>query len=99
MLVSRDKVRSNDLSTPDHYPILLNLDVHSLHPPVIEPRRLLNHPLELLIIRHKRSSTFLRSALDAHNSGYDCDPRPLQLSRSEERRVGKECRSRWSPYH
>src|SRR2546430_7438037 len=23
----------------------------------------------------------------------------LALSRSEERRVGKECRSRWSPYH
>ena len=23
----------------------------------------------------------------------------LQISRSEERRVGKECRSRWSPYH
>ena len=23
----------------------------------------------------------------------------LQLARSEERRVGKECRSRWSPYH
>src|SRR5260221_10750609 len=22
-----------------------------------------------------------------------------QLQRSEERRVGKECRSRWSPYH
>ena len=22
-----------------------------------------------------------------------------QLIRSEERRVGKECRSRWSPYH
>ena len=21
------------------------------------------------------------------------------MSRSEERRVGKECRSRWSPYH
>ena len=21
------------------------------------------------------------------------------LTRSEERRVGKECRSRWSPYH
>src|SRR5256885_16889923 len=25
--------------------------------------------------------------------------RALNLSRSEERRVGKECRSRWSPYH
>ena len=23
----------------------------------------------------------------------------IQLDRSEERRVGKECRSRWSPYH
>ena len=23
----------------------------------------------------------------------------VQLFRSEERRVGKECRSRWSPYH
>ena len=25
--------------------------------------------------------------------------RRLQNKRSEERRVGKECRSRWSPYH
>src|SRR5256885_9750408 len=25
--------------------------------------------------------------------------RDRQLQRSEERRVGKECRSRWSPYH
>ena len=24
---------------------------------------------------------------------------PVELRRSEERRVGKECRSRWSPYH
>jgi len=23
----------------------------------------------------------------------------ITLGRSEERRVGKECRSRWSPYH
>ena len=25
--------------------------------------------------------------------------REQELCRSEERRVGKECRSRWSPYH
>jgi len=25
--------------------------------------------------------------------------RPIESDRSEERRVGKECRSRWSPYH
>ena len=38
----------------------------------------------------------------------DADPREVDpneignisvLERSEERRVGKECRSRWSPYH
>src|ERR1043165_764870 len=27
------------------------------------------------------------------------DPSPSGWERSEERRVGKECRSRWSPYH
>src|SRR2546430_10829043 len=27
------------------------------------------------------------------------EPRALDVPRSEERRVGKECRSRWSPYH
>src|SRR5687768_8590460 len=27
------------------------------------------------------------------------DPKPARDMRSEERRVGKECRSRWSPYH
>ena len=26
-------------------------------------------------------------------------PKALCAARSEERRVGKECRSRWSPYH
>ena len=26
-------------------------------------------------------------------------PRKVMMMRSEERRVGKECRSRWSPYH
>ena len=30
---------------------------------------------------------------------YDGDAVGTLLIRSEERRVGKECRSRWSPYH
>ena len=29
----------------------------------------------------------------------DSKPEELDELRSEERRVGKECRSRWSPYH
>src|SRR5258708_31804343 len=37
---------------------------------------------------------------DHHAEPYiDWHPELAQLSRSEERRVGKECRSRWSPYH
>src|SRR5256886_17315942 len=31
--------------------------------------------------------------------GADIDRAQVQVQRSEERRVGKECRSRWSPYH
>ena len=31
--------------------------------------------------------------------GYHPAPFKAQNMRSEERRVGKECRSRWSPYH
>src|SRR2546422_365984 len=30
---------------------------------------------------------------------YECGIEPTGDARSEERRVGKECRSRWSPYH
>ena len=40
----------------------------------------------------------LEAVIDAVNA----DPRIhgcLMFRRSEERRVGKECRSRWSPYH
>ena len=29
----------------------------------------------------------------------DHEPAAAPMPRSEERRVGKECRSRWSPYH
>ena len=32
------------------------------------------------------------------NQGYETN-RSIIIVRSEERRVGKECRSRWSPYH
>src|SRR3712207_7064820 len=41
-----------------------------------------------------------RSILDARPRGlHGLDTNLLGGARSEERRVGKECRSRWSPYH
>src|SRR5690554_7981183 len=41
--------------------------------------------------------------MDCQSPGlHDVNDNPelaLEITRSEERRVGKECRSRWSPYH
>ena len=39
---------------------------------------------------------FLASAKEAASYGANVF---MLYTRSEERRVGKECRSRWSPYH
>ena len=36
---------------------------------------------------------------DAANPDNTFDIKRIIFMRSEERRVGKECRSRWSPYH
>ena len=41
-----------------------------------------------------RTAESFLSSLTKSNKNNNCD-----LSKSEERRVGKECRSRWSPYH
>ena len=35
----------------------------------------------------------------ASKANYEYACHKFTLNRSEERRVGKECRSRWSPYH
>ena len=40
-----------------------------------------------------------RDQPDTDNRPYNVKGNPFYRSRSEERRVGKECRSRWSPYH
>src|SRR3712207_7052344 len=46
----------------------------------------------------------LQEAINRFVAETNADPRPFCWTknpdaRSEERRVGKECRSRWSPYH
>ena len=38
-----------------------------------------------------------KNSLALSRQGYDLMDK--KRNRSEERRVGKECRSRWSPYH
>src|SRR5256886_16285450 len=53
---------------------------------------------------HMKPAEDAMSKLRVHNfaislDGYGAGPRQGLKDRSEERRVGKECRSRWSPYH
>ena len=38
-------------------------------------------------------------AMELFNHNHEAEALPIFEDRSEERRVGKECRSRWSPYH
>ena len=50
-----------------------------------------------LFARYSRSAKSLRRLL---LDEFVADPDSgIETIRSEERRVGKECRSRWSPYH
>src|SRR3712207_7042258 len=46
---------------------------------------------------HRRWNAAMDNSVDL--PGYKHYLDPGDGSRSEERRVGKECRSRWSPYH
>ena len=47
--------------------------------------------------REERIAEFVRQIRDPYH--FKCGGFVVRASRSEERRVGKECRSRWSPYH
>src|SRR2546427_12062279 len=61
----------------------------------------------LLVFRYWRGGVALRATASDQAAAYSVGinvPRVFSLAwvvsaRSEERRVGKECRSRWSPYH
>src|SRR3712207_8399981 len=57
---------------------------------------------ETLIVEYLLSFRVGIHVLNGQSDLVDKRPSPraaLAASRSEERRVGKECRSRWSPYH
>src|SRR2546422_1438832 len=68
-----------------------------------EQRFWLLRDLQQLLERAALESPLLISIDDCHwaDGGTVAAIRtlPMRLMRSEERRVGKECRSRWSPYH
>ena len=50
-------------------------------------------------IKHPSEALSVGQTVKVKVIGVDAEKHRINLSRSEERRVGKECRSRWSPYH
>src|SRR5256885_16782449 len=57
----------------------------------------LKNLLDHAVLEHVELHTQMRVAEDYRK--VDEIPFDFERRRSEERRVGKECRSRWSPYH
>src|SRR2546429_2993091 len=54
---------------------------------------------EHAIRMHREASDIFRAIGDRQSEGIALNGLGQAYERSEERRVGKECRSRWSPYH
>src|SRR5256885_16362129 len=99
-----------DPAPPEIYPFPLP-DALPIFP---EPRRLRRRGLALLVVelvddreprrsRARRSRAANRTEDPAdeheHDDTQNRSPHHVLPPRSEERRVGEECRSRWSPYH
>ena len=57
--------------------------------------------LEQIVSRKAENDTKWKEAQQAERENTTAmqDAGITEITRSEERRVGKECRSRWSPYH
>src|SRR3989475_10119991 len=93
------------LSLHDALPICRRLVKRDAQRVKVGPR-IHEPPLRLLRGQVLRRADGHVDARGRHVSGDDArDPKigdhgaAVRMDRSEERRVGKECRSRWSPYH
>ena len=81
--------RYKNPSLDSYYKFLLESDFWSLEKLV-----------EYQFLKCRDFLSFAYTYSDYYRDLFDeCRFSPASMTRSEERRVGKECRSRWSPYH
>src|SRR3712207_9274855 len=97
-MCAEDNMQVANCTTPANYFHILRRQLHrNFRKPLVlmTPKSLLRHKLAISKAEDfTTSSSFHRIVWDDAEKGNS----KTQL-RSEERRVGKECRSRWSPYH
>ena len=71
----------------------------------MQAEKIIKHNIEILPISTKQIEEiwglvhFMIAEAIQYSGNYAEAKHIKELLRSEERRVGKECRSRWSPYH
>src|SRR5712691_9188581 len=109
VLRSTKKLSQRQRDLPAHvvvyYVVALALYMQSSYREVLrcllEGLHWLRHPDEAMPVASKSGISQARTRLgwEALEQLHDRVVRPVASARSEERRVGKECRSRWSPYH
>src|SRR3989442_15064943 len=75
----------NEVYDREHVPTILKV------PGVVSALRFKRRPLEMVIGGERKKIVI--EGEPTYTALYELE------NRSEERRVGKECRSRWSPYH
>src|SRR2546428_9893730 len=88
-------VPPQDVITRDNVSVKVNAVVYFR---VLDPQKAVIQVADFLTATNLLAQTTLRAVLGKHELDALLAERE-QLNRSEERRVGKECRSRWSPYH
>src|SRR5256885_8081679 len=67
--------------------------------PILEEARRLSGQLRQLTLQRLELGGRIVGGAAREQEVHQLEPRRDVRRRSEERRVGKECRSRWSPYH
>ena len=91
------EVPAQDVVTRDNVSVKVNAVIYFR---VLDPRLAVVEVTNFLYATSQLAQTTLRSVLgEVDLDGLLGQREKLNVRRSEERRVGKECRSRWSPYH
>src|SRR2546426_11724176 len=99
VLLNKPKGYLSSVSDQENRPLVVDLlppSLGRLHP---VGRLDFNTEGLLLLTNDGALTNFITSARNRVAKVYEARVKGVPPERSEERRVGKECRSRWSPYH